>query len=427
MLYTKGKHSLSITSIMFQKITDPKVFPSMSIHGDIGDVIVYTTDIFNYALEMGASDIHIEPTKGFVTIRFRQSGDFIYVDKITHEEYAKLLARIKILANLRIDEKQKPQDGKIAFTSEKFDNELVDIRISIIPVVDGEKIVMRILRQNAALLSLDKLDFLDVNLAQIKKSLASKYGMILVAGPTGSGKSTTLFSMIKSFNPLEYNITTLEDPVEYNIPHVNQTQVKPQIGFDFAAGLRSLVRQDPDIIMVGEIRDKETAMLAIEAALTGHLVLSTIHTNSAAGTIQRLINMDIEPFLIASALKMVISQRLVKKLCPACAKGKKISDPVIQSKVKGYLNHVIEDRVEDIEFYESKGCEKCDGTGHIGRMGVHEVLEVNEKLDTLILNKSPVNDIEEKARELGMITIMQDGLIKAATGKTTVEEIMKLV
>lgn len=253
---------------MFQKIKDSKVFLTMPVQSDIGDVMNYTTDLFDFALEMGISDIHIEPVKDSVNIRFRQSGDFIYVDKMNHEEYAKLLSRIKILANLRIDEKQKPQDGKIGFTSEKNRNELVDIRVSIIPLIDGEKVVMRVLRQNTDLLSLDKLDFLDVNLDKIKTALKSKYGIILITGPTGSGKSTSLFSMLRSFNPLEHNITTLEDPVEYDIPYINQTQVKPQIGFDFASGLRSLVRQDPDIIMVGEIRDRETAMLAIEAALT---------------------------------------------------------------------------------------------------------------------------------------------------------------
>ena len=344
---------------MFRKIKDPATFLSMPVNGDLGDIVEYTNSLLDAALELNASDIHVEPSKHFITIRFRQSGDFVFVDKISHDEYTKLLSRMKILANMRIDEKHKPQDGKISFTSEKFGNELVDIRVSVIPIVDGEKIVMRMLRQNADMLSLEKLDFLDVNLEKIKASLASKYGMILVAGPTGSGKSTTLFSMLRSFDPLAYNITTLEDPVEYNIPHINQTQVKPQIGFDFASGLRSLVRQDPDIIMVGEIRDRETAMLAIEAALTGHLVLSTIHTNSAAGTIQRLINMNIEPFLISSALKMVISQRLVKRLCPHCGTTYRITDPAIQKK----LSHIIEDDVAEIDFYKSKGCEKCDSSG----------------------------------------------------------------
>lgn len=348
---------------MFRKIKDSATFFAMPLRSDLGDVVDYTNGLFDFALETDASDIHIEPTKDFITIRFRQSGDFLFVDKITHDEYAKLLSRMKILANMRIDEKHKPQDGKIAFTSKKLGNELIDIRVSIMPVVDGEKIVMRILRQNADMLSLQKLDFLDANLEKIKTSLTSKYGMILVAGPTGSGKSTTLFSMLRSFDPLAHNITTLEDPVEYNIPYINQTQVKPQIGFDFASGLRSLIRQDPDIIMVGEIRDKETATLAIEAALTGHLILSTIHTNSAAGTVQRLINMNIEPFLISSALKMIISQRLVKKLCPHCSVPYNITNPSMQAKVSGYLSNITEDNIADIDFYKPTGCEKCDSSG----------------------------------------------------------------
>ena len=294
------------------------------------------------------------------------------------------------------------------------------------PVVDGEKVVMRILRQDASRLDLGNLDFLDFNLDKIKNVLTSKYGLVLVAGPTGSGKSTTLFSMLKSFNPLEYNIATLEDPVEYNIPFINQTQVKPQVGFDFANGLRSLVRQDPDIIMVGEIRDKETATLAIEAALTGHLVFSTIHTNSAAGTIQRLINMGVEPFLIASSLKLIISQRLVKRLCSHCATPHRIQNAPLLKKVNEYMSGVIEEKAEDIDFYESKGCEKCGSLGFNGRMAIHETLVMHEALDELILEKSSVHDIESKARELGMITIMQDGILKAATGKTTIEEIMKL-
>lgn len=303
---------------VFHKEKSPKKFLAHEVRQDIGDVIAYSNGLFDFAISERASDIHIEPSRDSINLRFRVSGDFIFIDRISHEEYAKLISRIKIMANLRIDEKYRPQDGKIAYTSEEH-NENVDIRVSIIPVVDGEKVVMRMLRQDTSLLNLEKLDFLDVNMERIKASLESRYGIILVAGPTGSGKSTTLFSMLKSFDPLENNISTLEDPVEYNIPFINQSQIRPQVGFTFAEGLRSLVRQDPDIIMVGEIRDKETATLAIEAALTGHLVLSTIHTNSAAGTIQRLINMGIEPFLITSSVKMIISQRLVRRLCPACS------------------------------------------------------------------------------------------------------------
>ena len=369
---------------MLQKIASRELLLKQKANEDVGDIVAYTNSVFDFSLEQKASDIHIEPNQDSVIIRFRSSGDFIFVDKISIEEYAKLLSRIKILANLRIDEKQRPQDGKIAYRSDKW-SESIDIRVSILPLVEGEKVVMRILRQDTSLLSLDKLNFLDVNLEKIKTSLASRYGIILVAGPTGSGKSTTLFSMLKSFDPLEFNISTLEDPVEYNIPFINQSQVKPQIGFDFAAGLRSLVRQDPDIIMVGEIRDKETAMLAIEAALTGHLVLSTIHTNSAAGTIQRLINMGVEPFLIASALKMVISQRLVKKLCDKCHTTFRITDEATTATIGTALAGVIDDPVGEIEFYKPVGCPVCEHTGYRGRMGVHEVLTMHESLNPLIL------------------------------------------
>ncbi len=398
----------------------------MPVSGDLGDIVAFTNTLFDFALEMRASDVHIEPNKDYVVMRYRVSGDFIFVAKISLEEFAKLISRIKILANLRIDEKYRPQDGKIAYTSDKY-NESIDVRVSILPLVEGEKVVMRILRQDTSLLSLEKLDFLDINMDRIKTSLASRYGIILVAGPTGSGKSTTLFSMLKSFDPLEFNISTLEDPVEYNIPYINQSQVKPQIGFDFAAGLRSLVRQDPDIIMVGEIRDKETAMLAIEAALTGHLVLSTIHTNSAAGTIQRLINMGVEPFLIASSLKMIISQRLVKRLCEHCKAPLSINDPGTLARIGAELSGVVDEKPEELDFFKPHGCEKCDHTGYKGRVGVHEVLTMQEEFNPLILGKASVQDLDRKARELGMVSIVQDALIKSVTGKTSIEESLQLL
>jgi type II secretory ATPase GspE/PulE/Tfp pilus assembly ATPase PilB-like protein len=410
---------------MFHKEKNRQKFLAFEIRQDFGDVIAYTDALFDFAIEQSASDVHVEPNRDFVSIRFRVSGDFVYVDKISHEDYAKLLSRFKILANLRIDEKYRPQDGKISYVSEKYD-ERIDIRVSILPIVDGEKVVMRILRQDTSLLSLDKLDFLDLNMERITKSLESRYGIVLVAGPTGSGKSTTLFSMLKHFDPLQYNISTLEDPVEYNIPFINQSQIRPQIGFNFADGLRSLVRQDPDIIMVGEIRDKETAMLAIEAALTGHLVLSTIHTNSATGTTQRLINMGIEPFLISSALKMVISQRLVKRLCPKCAAPYRLEGD-LKTRVAEQLSGVVDEDVSQIDFSKPVGCPACDGLGYTGRIGAHEVLVLEESLSPLILEKASVSDLDRKARELGMITIMQDALIKSAMGKTSIEEALQLV
>jgi type IV pilus assembly protein PilB len=242
-------------------------------------------------------------------IRFRKDGDFVLFDKIDRENISAVVTRLKVLSKIKIDENKKPQDGKIVYYYEKEDKN-IDIRLSTLPTSYGEKVVMRILKQDDSLTNIEALGLIDVNVEKVREALKSKYGIMMVAGPTGSGKSTTLFGILKNFNPLELNISTLEDPIEYDIEFVNQSQVQPSIGYTFSSGLRSLVRQDPDIIMVGEIRDKETATLAVEAALTGHLVLSTIHTNSAAGTVQRLINMGVEPFLLASAMKMVISQRL---------------------------------------------------------------------------------------------------------------------
>lgn len=409
-----------------QKTKDKKQFEAMQITTDLWDIVDYTNGLIDLAINLAVSDIHIEPSRDFVSIRFRESWDFMYIDKISSDEYTKLLARIKILANLRIDEKFRPQDGKIAF-NKPWTKEVIDIRISLLPIVDGEKIVMRILRQDLSMLNLDKLDFLDVNVKKIKETLKSKYWMILVAWPTWSGKSTTLFSILKNFNPLDYNISTLEDPVEYNIDYVNQTHVRPDIWFDFASGLRTLVRQDPDIIMVWEIRDRETAMLAIEAALTWHLVLSTIHTNSASATIQRLINMGVEPFLVTSALKLVISQRLIKKICPECKKPYKVTEPQILSKIDSYLTWVIPEKAANIDFYKWSWCPYCSGTWYKWRISTHEVLVVDEKLDSLILNKSSANEIEKKAKELGLITIMQDAILKAATWKTTIDEALKLI
>lgn len=409
-----------------QKTKDKNQFTAMSVNTDIWDIVDYTNNLIDLAVDLNVSDVHIEPSRDFVSVRFRESWDFMYIDKISLDEYTKLLARIKILANLRIDEKFRPQDGKIAF-NKPWTKELIDIRISLLPIVDWEKIVMRILRQDVSLLNLEKLDFLDINLKKIKETLKSKYWMILIAWPTWSGKSTTLFSLLKYFNPLEYNISTLEDPVEYNIDYVNQTHVRPDIWFDFASWLRTLVRQDPDIIMVWEIRDKETAMLAIEAALTWHLVLSTIHTNSASATIQRLINMWVEPFLITSALKLVISQRLIKKICPDCKKSYKITEPQILSKIDSYLTWIIPEKAASIDFYKWSWCPNCSGTWYKWRISTHEVLKIDEKLDSSILNKVSANEIEKNAKELWLITIMQDAILKAATGKTTIDEALKLI
>lgn len=392
----------------------------------IEDVVIYINNLFDNAILDWISDIHIETTKDFLLVRFRKDWDFIINDKVSLEFCSTIITRLKVLAKVKIDEAKKPQDWKIVYHSEKNDL-TVDIRLSTLPTIYWEKIVMRILRQDSDKIQLDKLWFLDINLEKIKEVLKSKYWIILVAWPTWSGKSTTLFSVLKNFNPLDYNISTLEDPVEYNIEYVNQSQIKPEIGYTFASGLRSLVRQDPDIIMVWEIRDKETSLLSIEAALTWHLVLSTIHTNSATATIQRLINMWIEPFLIASALKMIISQRLVKKVCPHCKTVHNIDDNLKQ-KVYAQLKDIMDEwEISQLSFYKWAWCEICKQTWYLWRMWIHEVLVLWEYMEKQILEMASVNEMTKTAISNWMITIVQDAIIKAAMWETSLEEAFKLI
>jgi type IV pilus assembly protein PilB len=303
----------------------------------------------------------------------------------------------------------------------------VDIRLSTLPTTYWEKVVMRILKQDESLINIEALWLIDVNLEKVREALKSKYWIVLVAWPTGSWKSTTLFGILKNFNPLELNISTLEDPIEYGIEYVNQSQVKPEIWYTFSTWLRSLVRQDPDIIMVWEIRDKETATLAVEAALTWHLVLSTIHTNSATWTIQRLINMGVEPFLLASAMKMVISQRLWKKICINCKDVYTVKD-IERKKINEILGPIIDKtELENVVFYHWVWCEKCSFTGYKWRMWFHEVLIVWDYLEPLILEKESANAMRDLAVKNWMVTITQDALLKAVLWETTVEEALKLI
>lgn len=402
------------------------ILESMKLKNEIGDVVEYVNNLFKTAIDRGASDIHIEPHEAFMLIRFRMDGDFQIVDKINKDNVSSVVTRLKVLSRIKIDENKKPQDWKITYFYEK-EKKNVDIRLSTLPTSYWEKVVMRILKQDASLTDITKLGLIDVNLERVREALKTKYGIVLIAGPTGSWKSTTLFWILKNFNPLEYNIETLEDPIEYDIEFVNQSQVKPEIDYTFATGLRSLVRQDPDIIMVWEIRDKETATLAVEAALTGHLVLSTIHTNSACGTVQRLINMGVEPFLLASAMKMVISQRLAKRLCQNCKAPIELT-PALKKKIDGFLSPIMEaEELKNLTFYEGKWCDNCAGSGYRWRMWIHEVLIVGDYMEEMILEKRSANEMSEKAVEHGMITIVQDWLIKAALWETTIEEAMKLI
>ena len=409
---------------MTKYLTPTEDLNELKINKSIVDIVDYVDNMFKNAIEIWASDIHVEPTEFFILIRYRKDWDFLIIDKIDKEFTSAIITRLKVLSKIKIDENKKPQDWKISYYYEK-EKINIDIRLSTLPTKYGEKVVMRILKQDNSLISLEALGLYEANLEKVKEELKSTYWIILVAWPTGSWKSTTLFWVLKNFNPLEFNISTLEDPIEYNIDFVNQSQVRSDIGYTFASGLRSLVRQDPDIIMVWEIRDKETATLAVEAALTWHLVLSTIHTNSASATIQRLINMWIEPFLLASAMKMVISQRLGKRVCPHCRAKAELSE-IEKKKVKEYLWPISSNMdVESLQFYEGKWCEQCNWTGYRWRLAFHEV--VKEYLESLILEKESASKIEEVAKQNGMITIVQDALLKALMWETTVKEALKLI
>jgi len=399
---------------------------SMKAKKDLWDVVNYIDNIFKDAIESWASDIHIEPNEDFIVLRFRRDGDFFVYDKVDNRNTSALTTRLKVLAMVKIDENKKPQDWKIVYDYEAEDQN-VDIRFSTLPTKYWEKVVMRILKQDSSLTNIEALWLIEVNLNKVREALKSQYWIMLISGPTGSWKSTTLFWILKNYNPLEYNISTLEDPIEYDIEFVNQSQVKPQIWYTFGSWLRTLLRQDPDIIMVWEIRDSETAALAVEAALTWHLVLSTIHTNSAPGTIWRLINMGVEPFLISSAMKMIISQRLGKKVCSSCKENFTPKETEL-SKAREYLKNILdEDSLNNLQFYKWKWCEKCNWTWYKWRLWIHEVLIVEDYLEPLILGEASDNEMKDAAIENWMITIVQDWLLKALLWETTVEEAFKLI
>ena len=376
--------------------------------------------IFNQAIEHHASDIHFKPNEKTLEVYFRIDGSMVRYEGFDIIYHHPIIARIKILSGLKIDEHRLPQDGKSGF--ETAEGEEVDMRVSILPTQYGEKVVIRILEKNPKMVELRDLGMLPNILMKVENHLKATYGMILAVGPTGSGKSTSLFSMISTFEGADYNITTLEDPIEYRIPDVTQTQINPEIGFDFSEGLRSLVRQDPDIIMVGEIRDQKTASLAIESALTGHLVFSTLHTNTAVSTIQRLINMNIDRFLITAAVKLVISQRLARKICPHCREKYPVPE-----KYYDLLKREIDIDPKNAFFYKPKKCDKCNNTGYIGRIGLFEVLEMSPAIEALIIKNASNTEIEKQAVQEGMIPLRKDALYKAATGDITIEEAIRVM
>jgi len=391
-------------------------------------IIKMVSVILKQAVEGKASDIHIEPMRENLRVRYRLDGILYSTLFLPLQIHPSIVARIKILSSLKIDETRIPQDGR--FSSE-IKGENIDFRVSTFPTTLGEKVVLRVLDSNKGIKSLEKIGLGRENLIKIKNALGKTFGMILLTGPTGSGKTTTLYSLLRILNKEGVNIVTLEDPVEYFMAGINQSQVRPEIGYTFAKGLRQILRQDPDIIMVGEIRDEETAELAVHAALTGHLVFSTLHTNNASDVIPRLIDMGIKPFLIPPSLALTISQRLVRRLCPFCKKRVKASvedKKFILDTIKKMPTSV-EKKIKipnPLYVFEPNGCEKCNNKGYSGRIGIFEIIEMTDNLSDIILKGPDKVKILEEARNQGMILIGEDGVSKVLQGITTIKEIMRV-
>lgn len=411
--------------------------------------------IIEYGVKSGASDVHIEPREEFVVVRYRVDGILREANKLPRKLLGALVSRIKILSNLKIDEHRAPQDGRFKV---QVSGQVYALRVSTLPILDGEKVVMRILNESRKAADFNELGFWGAALNDLQHAIVQPHGMVLVTGPTGSGKSTTLFSVLSSLNTPNVNISTVEDPVEYHVVGANQTQVNPIAGMTFTNGLRALLRQDPNIIMVGEIRDGETANLAVQAALTGHLVFSTLHTNNAATCLPRLLDMGVEPFLIASTVRVVVAQRLVRKLCPDCRKDIKPDDALLKhlektfkindngghkkineleaAALKDGIGVAAKSKSSDLSTTAStitriweasdEGCDSCNHTGYKGRVGIYEVLNNSSPIQKMIVGGNTSENIEKTAIEDGMLTMQLDGLIKSLRGETTIEEVMRV-
>jgi len=449
----RGEMSSELTKVISEDIEgeSEQVEVSEEDVAEDSPIAQTATLLIEFAIKSGASDIHIEPREEYVQVRYRIDGVLKEADKLPKKVQAALTSRLKILANLKIDERRIPQDGRFKISQ---GGKMYALRVSTLPIADGEKVVMRILDETNKALSMEDLGFWGWSLKVINEAIIEPHGMILVTGPTGSGKSTTLFSVLSLLNDHTVNISTVEDPIEYKILGANQTQVNPKAGMTFASGLRALLRQDPNIIMVGEIRDGETADMGVQAALTGHLVFSTLHTNNAATCLPRLLDMGIEPFLISSTVRAVIGQRLVRQVCQECRVAYVPDDGVLEEIKKMFEISTADDfqKIHELESVALKegvnptdtelatdgkkilrlyraseeGCDACGGNGYKGRIGIYEVLQNSQEIQHLIMENTTADAIQESSIKDGMVTMQMDGFIKALRGKTTIEEILRV-
>lgn len=401
------------------KTIDASQISQMEKKAPIANIV---STILEYAVTSRASDVHIEPQEDRVRVRYRIDGilyDRLSLPKTVQEA---VISRIKILSEMKIDEHRIPQDGRFNFSVEGKE---VDLRISVLPAAFGEKVVMRLLRKSGGIPTLPELGLSGTSLKNLETAILRPHGIIIVCGPTGSGKTTTLYSVLSKLNTTRVNILSLEDPIEYQIPGVNQVQVNPAVGLTFATGLRSFLRQDPNIILVGEIRDEETTDLALQAALTGHLVFSTLHTSNAAGALPRLLDLKAESFLLASTMNAIVGQRIARKICSNC-KEAYVPPPAIVTEIKNVLGRLFTTTDNNVKLYKGKGCNECANSGYLGRIGIYEVLPVTEKIAHLILEHPDSDTIEKEAVLEGMITMKQDGYLKVLLGVTTIEEVMRV-
>jgi type IV pilus assembly protein PilB len=448
-IYLMSEHSLKLALELYDRMPKVRAMPSgvnlteddikhyegtMKDFAKVNELLntanltEFVAIIISGALEMRASDIHIETEETTVKVRYRIDGVLHIVAEVENKLWPKIISRLKLLSHLKLNIETEPQDGRFTIY---LQNDKIDVRVSTIPTAYGESVVMRLLRSSAAGLEFDELGLQGKAYDDLKREIERPNGMIMATGPTGSGKTTTLYAILNKLNNSETKIITLEDPIEYKLKGVNQSQVEHEKGYDFAKGLRAILRQDPDVVMVGEIRDFETADIAINAALTGHLVISTIHTNSAAGAIPRFLAMGTKPFLLAPALNCIIGQRLVRKICEKC-KEEIVLEPEVLERVKTSLQAIPPQSgykvdLTNMHFYHGKGCEVCNGLGYKGRIGIYEIMTTNQDIEKLLLaGEATEYTVQDLAIKHGIILMVQDGLLKALNGVTTVEEVFKV-